>query len=134
MGGVEHVRRITMYNIYDDDCSRCAYYYWSLFPVSAIAKTGRHVPVPSHIPVGRHGTGNRRERNGGAQTGRRILRAHHRVRRTAGVRVFRIVNFRLRPAVRPVDCRYRRAGSHIPQAPEQVSAVCKYIILLLLGL
>lgn len=38
MGGVEHVRRITMYNIYGDDCSRCAYYYWSLFPVSAIAQ------------------------------------------------------------------------------------------------
>jgi len=82
--------------------------------VFAIAKTGRHVPVPSHIPVGRYGTGHRGERNGGAKTGRRVLRAHHRIRRAAGIRVFRIVNFRLRPVVHPADRRDHRAGSHIP--------------------
>lgn len=80
--------------------------------------------MPCHIPVGGHGTGHRGERNGGAQTGRRVLRAHHRVRRPAGVRVFRIVDFRLHTVVRPADRRDRRAGRHIPQAPEQVSAIC----------
>jgi len=94
-------------------------------------KTGGHVPVPGHIPVGGHGTGHRGEWNGGTQTGRRVLRAHHRVRRAAGVRVFRIVHIRLHPVVRPADRSDRCAGCHIPQAPKQVSDVFKFIILLL---
>jgi len=91
--------------------------------VFAIVKTGSHVPVPGHIPVGGHGTGHRGEWNGGAQTGRRVLRAHHRIRRAAGVRVFRFVHFRLHTFVRPADRRDRRAGCHIPQTPEQVSEI-----------
>jgi len=94
-----------------------------------MAKTGRHVPVPSHISVGGHGTGHRGERNGGAQTGWSVLRAHHRVRRAASVRVFRIVYIRLCPVVRPANRRDRRAGCHISQTPEQVSAVCECILL-----
>jgi len=95
-----------------------------MFPV----KTGGHVPVPSHIPVGGHGTGHRGEWNGGTQTGRRVLRAHHRVRRAAGVRVFRIVHFRLHHVVRLADRSDRCAGRHIPQAPKQVSTVFEYTI------
>lgn len=83
--------------------------------------------MPGHIPVGGHGTGHRGERNGGAQAGRRVLRAHHRVRRAPGVRVFRVVHFCLHTAVRPADRRDRRAGRHIPQTPEQVSVVCERI-------
>jgi len=88
--------------------------------------------VPGHIPLGGHGTGHRGERNGGAQAGRRVLRAHHRVRRAPGVRVFRVVHFRLHTAVRPADRRDRRAGCHITQASEQVSLrTYNYVLLLL---
>jgi len=95
--------------------------------VFAVVKIGGHVPVPGHIPVGGHGTGHRGERNGSAQTGRRVLRAHHRVRRAPGVRVFRVVHFRLHTTLRPADRRDRRARCHIPQTPEQVSEVCERI-------
>lgn len=84
---------------------------------------GRHVPVSGHIPVGGHGTGHRGERNGGAQAGRRVLRAGHRVRRDAGVRVCRLVDRRLRAAVHAVGRGGRRAGRHIAQAAKQVSTL-----------
>lgn len=84
--------------------------------------------MSGHIPVGGHGTGYRGERNGGAETGRRVLRAHHRVRRAAGVRVGRVVHVRLRLAVRPVDRGDRRAGRYIAQTAKQVSGLY-YVIL-----
>lgn len=63
--------------------------------------------------MGGHGTGYRGERNGGAETSRCVLRANHRVRCDAGVRVGRIVHVRLRLAVHPVGSGDRRAGRHI---------------------
>lgn len=77
--------------------------------------------MPGRVPVGGHGTRHRRERNGRAQVGRRVLLAHHRVRRAAGVRVIRIVDVRLRAALHPAVCGDRHYWSHIAQTTKQVS-------------
>lgn len=66
-----------------------------------------------HIPVGGYGTGDRGERNGSAQISRRFLRADHRFRRTAGVRVARIVHGCLRSTVLAVNRGGCRVGRHI---------------------
>lgn len=65
------------------------------------------------IPVGRHGTGHRGERLGGAEAGRRVLRAGHSVRHSSGVRVVRLVRVRVHSAVRAVGRSGRRFGCHI---------------------
>lgn len=85
--------------------------------------SGRHVFMPGHIPVGGYGSCYRGKWYGGVKTGRRILRAHNRVRRATCVYFLGLLHIGLYFTIHPFDRGSCRARRHLTKTTKQVSLI-----------